>query len=472
LTLHSDVVVQTDIRQRTAPTSTSVFAPAYRLTSAGILILITLIAFEAMAVAAALPTAARELHGIGAIGWAFTAFLVANVIGLVVSGQICDARGPRLATAAGLVAFVAGLAVSGTATTMAQLVAGRAIQGLGAGLLITAIYVVLGEAFPAAVRPKIFAAMSTAWVLPALLGPIVAGTLSEHASWRWVFLGLLPFVVLGAALMVPVLRTASGRDRTASARGLAEPRRIVRALVTAAGIAALEAAGQRPSPITLGAAVLGGAALLWGLAGLLPAGTWRVRRGVSAPIVLRGLLAGAFFGTESLVPLMLMVQHGFAALAAGLPLVITGLTWTFGSWWQGRESVRVEQRVNLIRAGFAFVAIGAVGVAIATQPSAPGWLLYLIWAPAGIGAGLTMSSVGVLLLLFTNDANRGTDSAALQLSDAVTTAITTGIGGVLVAAAARGVFGYTAAFTTLFAAMALVALLGLLLARQARPPTD
>ena len=134
------MVVQTEVREQ-APPSTSDFAPAYRLTSAGILILVTLIAFEAMAVAAALPTAARELHGVGSIGWAFTAFLVANVVGLVISGQICDTRGPRLATAAGLVAFIGGLAISGTAATMAQLVAGRAVQGLGGGLLITAIYV-------------------------------------------------------------------------------------------------------------------------------------------------------------------------------------------------------------------------------------------------------------------------------------------------------------------------------------------
>jgi hypothetical protein len=82
-----------------------------------------------------------------------------------------------------------------------------------------------------------------------------------------------------------------------------------------------------------------------------------------------------------------------------------------------------------------------------------------------------MSSVGVLLLLFTNDADRGADSAALQLSDTVTTAITTGIGGVLIAAAAGGLFGYTTAFTVLFVLMAAVAVSGLVLARQARPPT-
>jgi MFS family permease len=462
------VVVQTEAHADRMARPVSVLAPAYRLTSSGILILVTLIAFEAMAVAAALPTATRELHGVGAIGWAFTAFLVANVVGLVVSGQICDTYGPRWATVGGLVAFAAGLAVSGTATTMAQLVAGRAVQGLGGGLLVTAIYVVIGEAFPDALRPRMFAAMSGAWVLPALLGPVVAGTLAQHASWRWVFLGLLPFVVIGAAMLVPVLREAPARARMTSR--LADPRRILRALATAGGIAALEEAGQHPSALTLGAATVGAAALFWGLAGLLPAGTWRVRPGVSAPIALRGLFAGAFFGTESLVPLTLTVQHGFGALAAGLPLVVTGVTWTFGSWWQGRSGVRDVQRVQMIRLGFALLALGGIGVAIAAQPALPGWFLYLVWWPAGVGAGLTMSSVGVLLLQYTNDADRGADSASLQLADVVTSAITTGIGGVLVAAAARAVFGYTAAFTVLFLTMVVVAGVGALAAGQARPP--
>jgi len=111
-----------------------------------------------------------------------------------------------------------------------------------------------------------------------------------------------------------------------------------------------------------------------------------------------------------------------------------------------------------------------LAVAVSAQPGLPGWLIYPAWGLSGIGAGLTMSSVSVLLLNYTNDADRGADSAALQLSDATASAVTTGVAGVLVAAAARGALGYTAAFTILDLAMAAVALAGVLVAGQVRAP--
>ena len=105
------------------------------------------------------------------------------------------------------------------------------------------------------------------------------------------------------------------------------------------------------------------------------------------------------------------------------------------------------------------------------QPGAPGWVIFPAWGLAGLGAGLSMSSLGVLLLRYTNDADRGADSAALQLADAVTSALTTGLAGVLVAAAARGVFGYTAAFTLLDLAMVGVAVTGVV-GRRTGAPAD
>jgi MFS family permease len=448
----------------------SIFAAALRPTTLGLLIMITLIAFEAMAVSAALPTAARDVHGLAGFGWAFTGFLVANVVGMVTAGQLSGRYGPRLPLMTGLACFTGGLVLSGTAATMVQLVAGRFVQGMGSGLLITAAYVVMGEVYPERLRPPLFAAISSAWVVPSLVGPPVSGLLTQHASWRWVFLGLVPFALVGGALLVPTVRrlptTGPGRP--------IQWLRLLRALAVALGVAGLEQAGQHPSPTSLSLAPVALAALLWGLAGLLPPGTARARPGVSAPVALRGLLAGAFFGVESLVPLSLTVQHGYSPTFAGLPLAVSGASWAVGSWYQGRadDSAGPQVRARLIRAGFLLVAVAALGMACAVVPAVPGWVAYPAWLLAGLGAGLTMSSVSVLLLKFTTDATRGDDSAALQLSDATLSALTTGIGGVLVAAAARSAISFTTALVGLDVGLSALAVLGAVAAARARPAKE
>lgn len=449
----------------------SIFAATLRSTSIGLLILITLIAFEAMAVSAALPTAARELHGLAAYGWAFTGFLIANVVGMVASGGLSDSRGPRLPLAAGLLTFLGGLVIAGSATTMAQLVAGRVVQGFGGGLLITAVYVVIGDVYPAALRPRLFAATSSAWVVPSAVGPSVSGLLTQHASWRWVFLGLVPFVVFGGWLMLPALRSLRSHDADPARRAVYR-RRLWHAFAVALGIAALENAGQHLTAASAALAVPGTAITVWGLRELLPAGTFAIRPGVSAPIALRGVCAGAFFGIEATVPLSLTVQHGYSATAAGLPLTCAGFSWAIGSWWQGRVRAHeddLRHRQWLLRTGFLFISGAAVVVALADQPRLGGWLMYVAWLLAGFGAGFAMSTVSVQMLAFTTDTDRGTDSAALQLSDATASAITTGVAGVLLAAAARGSIGYTSAFTAIAIAMGGVALLGAAAARRVRP---
>ena len=461
------------------------FRGALRATSVGILILITMIAFEAMAVSAALPTAARDLHGLAAYGWAFSGFLVASVVGMVLAGQISDSSGPRLPLVAGLGAFTLGLATAGTAPWMAQLVAGRVVQGLGSGLLITACYVVIGEDYPEALRPRLFAALSSAWVVPSLVGPLLSGGITQHLSWRWVFLGLLPFVVLGSALMLPTLRRlgsrhtgrgtlAHGGPPTTPPSAGARPRRVLYALAVAGGIALLEQAGQHPSLASIVLGLAGIAALLWGLRTLLPSGTFSLRPGPPAPIAMRGMLAGAFFGIESVIPLALTVQHGFSATEAGLPLACSGITWAIGSYVQGRPARGAEEphRIRLVRTGMALIGVAAVLVAVAVQPGAPGWLMYPAWGIGGLGAGLAMSTVSVLLLRYTNDRDRGADSAALQLADATTSAFTTGLAGVLVAAAARATIGYTTAFTALALAMGGLAAFGAANAARVHAPRE
>src|SRR5436190_7075594 len=187
----------------TASAQPGLFDRAHRLTTAGLLMLVTFIAFEAMAVGTAMPTAVADLHGLAWYAWPFSAFLVAQVVGMVVGGDVGDRRGARVALPWGVAAFAAGLLTAGLAGNMAVFVAGRAVQGLGGGVISVVLYVVAGSAYEPRLRPRLFGAISAAWVLPALIGPLIAGLLTTHASWRWVFLGLLPLIAVSLALVLP-----------------------------------------------------------------------------------------------------------------------------------------------------------------------------------------------------------------------------------------------------------------------------
>jgi MFS family permease len=448
-----------------ASTVPGILDQAHRRTTAGLLMLVTFIAFEAMAVGTAMPTAVAELDGLAWYGWPFSAFLVASVVGMVVGGDAGDRRGPRVALPWGVAAFAAGLLVAGLAGGMAVFVAGRALQGLGAGVMVVLLYVIAGQAYDSSLRPRLFGAISAAWVLPALVGPVLAGLVTTHASWRLVFLGLLPLIVLGALLVLSAGRSLTAPDSPPPpARG-----RRWWAVLAGLGIAALQYAGQRLDLPAVPVAVVGVAALVAGLRPLLPRGTARVARGLPAVVASRGLLAGAFFGMDALIPLLLTSVHGYSPTAAGLPLTAGAVGWALASQLQGRFP-RVP-RERLLRLGFVLLAVGLAATVLAAVPALGGWPAYLTWAVAGLGMGFGMPSVGVLLLEQSPEHRRGADSAALQIADVTLSALSIGLAGVLVAAATQGLLGLPAAVAASIAVCTALALLGARLAgRAAAPP--
>jgi MFS family permease len=441
-----------------------VLDPRHRLTTAGLLMLVTFVAFESMAVATAMPTAVAELDGLAWYGWPFTAFLVAQVIGMVVGGDVGDRQGPRVALLWGVGVFAAGLLACGLAADMALFVAGRAVQGFGGGLIGVCLYLVAGQAYDEALRPRLFGAFAAAWVLPALIGPLVAGLVTSAASWRWVFLGLLPLIAVGLALVLPALRVlAVPADPPRPARA-----RRWWALLAGAGVALLQYAGQRLDPLAVVLAVAGLAALVVGLRPLLPPGTVRLRRGLPTVVAARGLLAGAFFGADTLLPLALTAVHGYTPTAAGLPLTAGAVGWAVASQWQGRHPG--ASRVRLLQAGFVLVAVGLAGTAVVTVPGVGGWPAYLTWAVAGLGMGLGMPSLSVLLLAASPEHRRGADSAALQIADVTGSALCIGLTGALVAAATAGVFPLRVAVLGAVAGCTALAVAGAVASRRAGSP--
>lgn len=447
-------------------------SPQYRGLVVGVVGVVVAVAFEAIAVATAMPVAARELSGLREYGLAFSVFLTSSLLGMVVAGEVSDRSGPvRPFVAAGVV-FAAGLLLAGVAPTMWVLVTARAVQGLGAGLNIVALYVVVGRAFPAALRPRVFSAISSGWILPSLVGPPVAGLLADHVSWRWVFLGVLP-LLLGAVLLVrPHLAGLAGPAPRED--GGVTPRRrsrVAPALLAAVGAGLLQYGGQQVSvsPAPAVAAIVAGCVLLVvGVPRLLPRGAFRLGRGLPTVVVLRGILAGAFFGAEAFLPLMLVEERSLATTLAGASLTGAALTWSLGSWIQGRPGLRVD-RARLLTAGFLLVFAGIALAALATQDSVPVVTAALGWALAGLGMGLGLTSLSVLVLELSPSHEQGANASALQVSDALGSIVLIGAAGAVFASYRAGAAHGAEPFVVIDLVMALVVLVGAVVAHRVHP---
>ncbi len=432
----------------------SIWDAAHRRTTIGLLTLVTLVAFEAMAVGTAMPRAVAELDGVAWYAWTFSAFLVTSVVGMVVGGEVGDRRPPGPGVLAGVLVFAAGLVVAGVAQHMAVLVLGRAVQGLGAGVVIVLLYVVAGRSYSSRLRPRLFGAFAAGWVLPALVGPLAAGLVTTHVGWRAVFLGLVPLVAAGLALLLTAgPGGAPGGEAAPRGRG-----RAAWAVLAGTGIAALQYAAQRLDLAAVVIALAGAAGLAVALRRLLPSGTVRARAGIPAVVASRGLLAGAFFGMDALLPFVLTEQHGWSAATAGLPLTAGAVGWVVAAQLQGRRPDVPRQRV--LRLGCLVLAAGLAATAATAVPALGGWPAYLSWAVAGVGMGLGMPSVGVLLLDQSPEAERGANSAALQISDVTASALCVGLAGVLVAGAAEGGGPLWPAVLAAVAGLTVPALLG------------
>ncbi|GAA2168710.1 MFS transporter [Pedococcus bigeumensis] len=414
-----------------------VFHPRFVLLSVSLLALITVIAFEGMAVSTAMPDAARELDAVRSYGLAFSVMLTTQLLGIVLAGVWCDRSGPLPSLFAGQLLFAAGCGLCGGSQSFGPFLAGRGVAGLGAGLIIVAGYVVIGRAYPESLRPKVFSVISAAWVLPSLLGPPIAAWVTTTWSWRWVFwLVVVPVV---AAIALVFFR----RSQIAAAdEGIDESSRDHREHARAAWFGVLIAAsagalqwGTHDLEFQWSAktavAVLGVVGIAATAPRLLPRGTWLLRRGLPSVMLARFLLTCSFFGTITYIPLMLVNERGQSLTTAGTILAVGSLGWSTGSWVQGRDHW-AGRRDQLVVAGGVLLTTGLLAIVAVAQFALHPWLVAVALVACGMGMGLGTASLSVLSLTLTAPADHGTTSSSLQLADV--------LGSVLGIAAAGAVF--------------------------------
>ncbi|MFE3248912.1 MFS transporter [Streptomyces sp. NPDC059209] len=460
------------------PGDDGILGRTHRALSVGIICVVLLIAFEATAVGTAMPVAARELRGVSLYAFAFSAYFTTSLFAMVLSGQWADRSGPLRPLVTGITAFAAGLLLSGTAGAMWLFIAGRAVQGLGGGLVIVALYVVVSRAYPERLRPAIMAAFAASWVIPSVVGPLASGTVTEHLGWRWVFVGIPVLVVLPLATALPAIRQMAAGPADASGPVPAfDRRRIGLALAISLGAGLLQYAGQDLNWWSLLPGAAGAALIVPAVLGLLPPGTYRAARGLPSVVLLRGVAAGSFIAAESFVPLMLVTQRGLSPTLAGLSLAVGGATWALGSYIQSRPRME-PHRERLLMGGMALVAASIAAAPGVLIEWVPVWTVGVAWAVGCLGMGAVIASTSVLLLKLSPPEEAGTNSAALQISDGLSNVLLLAAGGAAFAALGGGAVGahdltsadasHPAAFAAVFLPMAAVALAGVWVATRVR----
>jgi MFS family permease len=408
------------------------WAPEQRGLTTGLVLSTTFIAAEALAVITILPRVAADLGGIDLYGWVFSAFMLGSLVGTVAAGREADRVGPARPFLAGIALFVAGLAAAGLAPSMGVLVAGRVLQGLGAGAIPAVAFVAIGHSLAERQRAQMMAVLSTAWVVPALIGPAASAEVTRLFGWRVVFIGLIPLVAVAGMLALPAL-VRIGRPAGAHAT----EHRLVDALRAAAGSAlllqGLASHDALPAVLLLLAGLFVG---LPALRRLLPPGTLSARRGLPATILSRGLLTFAFFGADAFVTLAITTVLHHSTTTASVVITGSTLAWTAGAWLQARLNEEWEGR-RLIFVGVCLLIGGIAGMIISLHSSVPIAEALLAWSVAGFGMGLAYAPTSLMMLRETAAAQRGRASASLTLSEVLGIALGTGLGGGAVAAASQ-----------------------------------
>ncbi|MGW4373459.1 MFS transporter [Streptomyces albidoflavus] len=453
-------------------TGDGIFSRPHAAATTTFAVVMFLTGFAALAVVPTLPTAAGELDGVALFPLVAGGFVAASLLGGVLGGHWADRAGARRPLALGMVLSVLTLLVSASSLSVWQLVAGRFVDGLAAGMVAVSVTTAIGQSYPEHLRPRMLALMSASWVIPSLVGPPLAGVVAEAWSWRVVFYGLAALTLLPSLALVAVLRRPAGggaapADLPPAGERAARPPLFLAAMLSLG--AALGQYGVSAWDLQhLLAAAVGVALLVVFAPRLLPAGTWRAARGLPSTVLLRGLTSGTYFTVEALVPLMLITERDVAQVTVGVAFTAAAVVWAGASWVQGKVLQHVE-RHRLVTAG---ALVMAVSVALAAAGSLGGVhpLVAVAAMPlAAAGMGLLDPCVTVLSLKHSPPHRQGHTTSALQtnmnLGQVVVLGLASAVLQVCLALGTGRLGGYTAAFALLAALPLLVAAL----AGRARP---
>lgn len=416
-----------------------------------VLALMTFIAFESFAVSTILPVVVDDLGNTGWYSFAYAATITMALIGMVIGGNWADRSGPRTPLVVGGTVFLLGLLLNVVALDITTFIVGRLLQGIGGGIDSVILYVLIARHIPEASRPNMFGLLTTAWLVPSLAGPVVAGALAELTNWRAVF----GIILIGAAASLLGLLVTSGTPREALNTADARPREVTwsgivgrrgaLAVLAAGLLVVLHLSGQLDTRLSVTVVVGASLALIITARGILPAGTLTLRDTPQRLIVLRAILGATVTATDLYLTLYLQTERGYPPTTAGLVIAIAAAGWALGAWFQGRFPSTLRSHRCLIVVATTLVVTGPTTVLVytATELSLGAVVIACVLMGTGMGTAYPRLSSATLALASIDE--QGAYSSALQTGESMSIGVVTA----LVATVLSGGGTFTTVYTVL-----------------------
>jgi EmrB/QacA subfamily drug resistance transporter len=386
-----------------------------------------LAALDTTIVGTAMPTIIGELGGISLYSWVFSAYLLTSTTTIPVYGRLADLYGrkPLFLIAAAL--FLGGSALCGAAQSMPQLVAFRALQGLGAGGIIPITLTIFGDIFSVEERARMQGLISAVWGASAVAGPTVGGFIVDYVNWRWVFYINLPFGIASALLLWVFLKERVERrsHRIDYAGTLSLTMSITSLLV--ALLAAGDSSSWFSAPV-LGAILLAAVLLvhfIWNESRVdEPVPPLHIfRKGVIGVSFFASILIGAgMFGVTSYLPLFVQGVLGGTAVTAGMVIAPYSIGWSVTSVLAGRLIMRFGYRHSVV-GGLATIVLAGLLLQVVPRGSYALWEAIAASGLSGVGMGLSAPAFMIATQSAVGWAERGVATASIQFSRTIGGAI-------------------------------------------------
>jgi EmrB/QacA subfamily drug resistance transporter len=353
-----------------------------------------LAALDQTIVSTALPTIVGDLHGGSHLAWVVTAYLLSSTVSTPLWGKLGDQYGRKFFFQAAIVIFVLGSALSGFSHTMTELIAFRALQGLGGGGLMVGAQTIIGDVVSPRDRGRYMGLFGAMFAVATVIGPLIGGLCVTYLSWRWVFyinlpLGVLALFVTGTVLPGTLRKVHHKIDYLGTAL-LAGATTSLIIFLSLGGIS--WAWGSVPSILTALLGVILALAFVmteqWAAEPVIPLKLFRIRVFTAASAI--GFVMGfAMFGALTFLPLFLQNVKGVSPTVSGLRILPLMVGMLGASVVSGRLVTRWGRYKVFPIVGSALMTLGAYLLSL-IDASLNAWVFSLYMFVFGVGMGLIM----------------------------------------------------------------------------------